>query len=201
MTWIEPLTLAGHGVRLEPLSVDHHDGLVDAVRDGELWRLWYTAVPAPEGMRAAIEDRLAARAAGTMVPFTVVDEVTGVVAGMTTYCNLDPASERLEIGYTWYRASAQGTGVNTAAKLLLLGHAFDVLGCIAVELRTHRFNAASRRAIEGIGAQLDGILRSHRRQPDGTLRDTCVYSVVAHEWPTVRAHLEFKASRPRRPAR
>lgn len=197
MTWIEPITLSGHGVRLEPLSPDHHDALVDAVRDGELWRLWFTAVPDPAGMRAAIDDRLAQQAAGTMVPFTVVDEVTGTVAGMTSYCNLDPAGPRLEIGWTWYRAGAQGTGVNTAAKLLLLGHAFDALDCLAVELRTHRFNAASRRAIEGIGAQLDGILRSHRRQPDGTLRDTCVYSVVAAEWPTVRQHLAFKATRPR----
>ena len=200
MTWIEPLTLAGHGVRLEPLSADHHDGLVEAVRDGELWRLWFTAVPDPAGMRAAIEQRLGWQAAGTMVPFTVVDEVSGGIVGMTSYCNLEPDGPRLEIGYTWYRAAAQGTGVNTAAKLLLLGHAFDVLGCLAVELRTHRLNTASRRAIEGIGAQLDGILRSHRRQPDGTLRDTCVYSVVAHEWPTVRSHLTHKVSRPRRPA-
>ena len=201
MTWIEPVTLSGYGVRLEPLRPDHHDALVDAVRDGELWRLWFTVVPTPERMRAEVDERLARLASGTMLPFAVVDAPTGRVVGMTAFADPDPVHRRVEIGYTWYAASVQGTGVNTGCKLLMLSHAFEVLGCVAVELRTHRLNEASRRAIEGLGAQLDGILRNHRRQADGTLRDTCVYSVVEHEWPTVRRHLEFKASRPRRAPR
>lgn len=202
MTWtagrIDPVTLSGNGVRLEPLAQAHHDDLAEATADGELHRLWFTVVPDAAGMRAEIDRRLALQEAGSMLPFAVVDDASGRAVGMTTYMNVDGANRRVEVGSTWYRASAQGTGVNVAAKLLLLGHAFEDLGCIAVEFRTHWMNHASRRAIEGIGAKLDGVLRNHQVMPNGTLRDTCVYSVVAAEWPTVRALLELKASRPRR---
>lgn len=187
-------------VRLVPLRPSHHDDLVEAVRDGELWRLWYTIVPPPEAMMAEIERRLALQKVGSMLPFAVLD-ATGRAVGMTTYMNIDAANRRVEIGSTWYRAAVQRTLLNTVCKRLLLAHAFERLDCIAVEFRTHVFNQASRRAIERLGARLDGILRSHQinRHPDaqGALRDTCVYSIVASEWPSVRAHLDFQLSRPR----
>ena len=189
-----PVTLAGRFARLEPLSPAHHDALVEAVRDGELWKLWYTAVPAPEGMAAEIERRLGLHASGSMLPFTVFD-ATGRVVGMTTYMNIDSAHRRVEVGSTWYASSAQRTPLNTQCKRLLLAHAFDTLECIAVEFRTHRFNTQSRRAIERLGAQLDGILRNHQRASNGTLRDTAVYSITADEWPTVRTHLDFQLGR------
>ncbi len=196
MAWPAPVTLAGPHVRLEPLSAAHHDALCDAVRDGELWKLWYTAVPAPEGMAAEIERRLALQAAGSMLPFTVVDG-SGRVVGMTTYMHIDAVHRRVEIGSTWYAKSVQRTPLNTAAKRLLLGHAFEPLDCIAVEFRTHRLNTQSRRAIERLGAQLDGILRAHMRTADGSLRDTAVYSITANEWPAVRAHLDWQLNKPR----
>mgnify|MGYP002654863860 FL=1 len=196
MTWPSPVTLAGQQARLVPLQADHHDGLCEAVRDGELWRLWYTAVPSPEGMAAEIERRLALQAKGAMLPFTALD-AKGRVAGMTTYMNIDATHRRLEIGSTWTAARMQRSAFNTQCKRLLLGHAFDTLGCIAVEFRTHRLNTQSRRAIERLGAQLDGILRHHQRSADGSLRDTAVYSVTAPEWPTVRAHLDWQLERPR----
>jgi RimJ/RimL family protein N-acetyltransferase len=183
-------------VTLEPLARRHHDDLAEAVRDGELWKLWYTSVPSPEGMAAEIERRLALQAAGSMLPFAVIDNATGRPVGMTTYMNVDAACKRVEIGSTWYRKAVQRTALNTHCKLLLLGHAFDALGCIAVEFRTHFFNHASRRGIERLGAKLDGILRSHQLSSDGSLRDTCVYSIIAAEWPTVKAHLAFLLSRP-----
>ena len=192
----EPVTLAGRHARLEPLSPAHEPGLIDAVRDGELWQLWYTAIPAPERMGAEIERRLALHAAGSMLPFTVFD-AAGRIAGMTTFMNIDGAHQRVEIGSTWYAASAQRTPLNTQCKRLLLAHAFEALACIAVEFRTHRFNQQSRRAIERLGAQLDGILRNHQRAANGTLRDTAVYSITADEWPTVRAHLDHQLARPR----
>jgi RimJ/RimL family protein N-acetyltransferase len=194
--WPAPVTLTGPRATLRPLAPEHHDGLVAATRDGELWRLWYTAVPSPEGMRAEIERRLALQAAGSMLPFTVFD-AGGRIVGMSTYMNIDAAHKRVEIGSTWYAASAQRGPLNTQCKRLLLGHAFDALGCIAVEFRTHRLNTQSRRAIERLGAQLDGILRAHQVSPNGTLRDTAVYSITAAEWPTVRAHLEWQLSKPR----
>jgi RimJ/RimL family protein N-acetyltransferase len=194
---LTPITLAGRFVRLEPLSEDHHDGLVEAVRDGEAWRLWYTSVPAPEAMAREIGRRLGLQVAGSMLPFTVFDAPSGRIVGMTTYMNIDRDSPRVEIGSTWYARSAQRGGLNTEAKLLLLGHAFDELGCLAVELRTHFLNQQSRRAIERIGARLDGILRSHQRASDGSLRDTCVYSIVASEWPAVRTHLSWMLEKPR----
>jgi N-acetyltransferase len=206
MAWLEPVTLRSGRVTLQPLERRHAAELAEAARDGELWRLWYTSVPAPEGMTAEIERRLALQAAGAMLPFAVIDappgEATGqgagTAVGMTTYMNVDAANRRVEIGSTWYRKSVQRTDLNTRCKLLLLGHAFETLGCIAVEFRTHFFNRQSRAGIERLGAKLDGILRSHQLAANGTLRDTCVYSIVAAEWPTVKAHLEFQLARPGR---
>ncbi len=193
---VEPVTLRGQHARLEPLRVEHEAELVEAVKDGELWKLWYTVVPPPERMGAEIQRRLGLMAAGSMLPFTVFD-AAGRIVGMTTYMDVDSVTRRVEIGSTWYRADVQRTPLNTQCKRLLLTHAFETLDCVAVEFRTHRFNTASRRAIERLGAQLDGILRSHRLATDGTLRDTAVYSIIAAEWPTVRTHLDFQLSRPR----
>ena len=192
---LTPVTLTGELVMLEPLRPDHHDQLVEAVRDGRLWELWYTSVPAPDAMTAEIEDRLAQQAAGTMLPFAVRHNAMGHVVGMTTYLNAEPDVPRLEIGATWTARWAQRIGVNAESKLLLLTHAFDVLGCIAVEFRTHWHNQQSRTAIERLGAKQDGVLRNHRRMPDGSLRDTVVYSITDSEWPTVRAGLRYRLSR------
>jgi RimJ/RimL family protein N-acetyltransferase len=170
---------------------------VEAVGDGELWRLWYTSAPKPEAMADEIGRRLGLQAAGSMLPFTVIALLSGRPVGMTTYMNIDAINRRVEIGSTWYAAAVQRTGLNTEAKLLLLRHAFEALDCIAVELRTHFLNQQSRRAIERLGAKLDGVLRSHQRASDGTLRDTCVYSIIASEWPAVRSHLTWQLERPR----
>ena len=196
LSWLAPITLAGAHATLAPLAPAHAPALAEAVRDGELWKLWYTSIPAPERMGAEIERRLALQAQGSMLPFAVLD-ADATPVGMTTYMNVDAANKRVEIGSTWYARRAQRTALNTECKLMLLRHAFESLECIAVEFRTHRFNVQSRRGIERLGAQLDGILRSHQRMADGTLRDTVVYSIVASEWPTVRAHLEFQLARPR----
>lgn len=193
MPWPEPVTLTGPHATLRPLSKAHHDALCEAARDGELWQLWYTAVPSPEGMAAEIERRLGLT---NMCPFTVFDSA-GRTVGMTTYMNVDAVHKRVEIGSTWYARSAQRTPLNTQCKRLLLAHAFEALDCIAVEFRTHRLNTQSRRAIERLGAQLDGILRCHSRAADGTLRDTAVYSITAAEWPTVRSHLDWQLAKPR----
>ena len=191
-----PVELQGEHLRLEPLRSDHAPALAEAVQDGALWTLWYTAIPTPERMAAEIERRLALQAAGSMLAWAVLD-ARGRAVGMTTFMNIDNAHQRVEIGSTWYAASVQRSLLNTQAKRLLLAHAFDTLACIAVEFRTHRFNQQSRRAIERLGAQLDGILRNHQRADNGTLRDTAVYSITADEWPTVRAHLDFQLIRPR----
>jgi RimJ/RimL family protein N-acetyltransferase len=196
MTWLQPVVLEGRHARLEPLSLTHHDGLVDAVKDGELWNLWYTFIPKPEKMTAEIDRRLGLQASGTMLPFTV-KQPDGTIAGMTTFMNVDAVNRRVEIGSTWYRAAVQRSPLNTQCKLLMLRHAFETLDCIAVEFRTHFFNHASRRGIERLGAKLDGILRSHQVAPNGTLRDTVVYSIIAAEWPTVKAHLTYQLERPR----
>jgi RimJ/RimL family protein N-acetyltransferase len=188
----ESLTLAGRHAALEPLAYAHQDALAEAVRDGDVWKLWYTAVPSPEGMRAEIERRLALQQAGSMLPFAVRNLASGKIAGMTTYMNIDAKNRRVEIGSTWYAKSVQRTPLNTECKLMLLRHAFETLSCIAVEFRTGFFNHASRRAIERLGAKQDGILRSHQRYADGSLRDTVVFSIVAPEWPAVKQHLEFK---------
>lgn len=197
MSWLQPVTLRGARVTLAPLSHDHHDDLIEAVKDGELWKLWYTMIPNPDGMRAEIDRRLGLQEKGSMLPFAVIDHASTRAVGMTTYMNVDAVHHRVEIGSTWYRASVQRSNLNTQCKLLLLAHAFDTLGCIAVEFRTHFFNYQSRRAIERLGAKLDGILRNHQRASDGTLRDTAVYSIIASEWPTVRSHLTWQLERPR----
>ncbi|WP_425990159.1 GNAT family N-acetyltransferase [Afipia sp. DC4300-2b1] len=191
MAWLEPIVLEGSHARLEPLSRDHAAELTEAVRDGELWKLWYTSIPSPEAMQSEIERRLGLQAAGSMLPFTVKD-ADGKVAGMTSYMNVDAANRRVEIGSTWYAKRVQRTPLNTQCKLLLLTHAFETLNCIAVEFRTHFFNHQSRRGIERLGAKLDGVLRSHQIAPNGTLRDTVVYSITASEWPTVKAHLTYQ---------
>jgi RimJ/RimL family protein N-acetyltransferase len=191
MPWLEPITLRGEHARLEPLSQAHHDGLVEAVKDGELWKLWYTFIVRPENMAREIDRRLGLQAAGSMLPFTVFD-ADGRISGMTTYMNVDANNRRVEIGSTWYAKRVQRSAVNTQCKLLLLTHAFETLDCIAVEFRTHFFNHQSRRAIERLGAKQDGILRSHQIAPNGTLRDTVVYSIIASEWPTVNAHLTYQ---------
>jgi RimJ/RimL family protein N-acetyltransferase len=191
MPWLEPVTLRGAHAHLEPLSHDHYDGLLDAVKDGELWKLWYTFVPTIENMRKEIDRRLGLQTAGSMLPFTVFD-ADGKIAGMTTYMNVDTPNRRVEIGSTWYAKRVQRTALNTQCKLLLLTHAFEKLDCIAVEFRTHFFNQQSRRGIERLGAKLDGILRNHQIAPNGTLRDTVVYSIIASEWPTVKAHLTYQ---------
>lgn len=191
MPWPDPITLRGQHARLEPLSHQHLEGLAEAVKDGELSKLWYTAIPLPENMGKEIDRRLGLQAAGSMLPFTVFD-AAGRIVGMTTYMNIDATNRRVEIGSTWYGKSAQRGPLNTQCKLLLLRHAFETLNCIAVEFRTHFFNHQSRRAIERLGAKQDGILRSHQVAPNGSLRDTVVYSITAAEWPTVQAHLEFQ---------
>jgi N-acetyltransferase len=194
MAFAAPITLAGQRVRLEPLSVSHTDALIAATRDGELWKLWYTSVPAPERMTADIQRRLGLQESGSMLPFTVIDPLHDRVVGMTTYMNIDAANRRVEIGSTWYARGAQRTGLNTEAKLLLLGHAFDALDCIAVEFRTHWMNQQSRAAIARLGAKQDGILRNHQIAPDGSLRDTVCFSIIASEWPAVKNNLMFMLS-------
>ena len=200
MTFLEPLTLTGRRVILEPLAEEHHDGLVEAATDGELWKLWYTSVPAPEHMAAEIRRRLDLQEQGSMLPFTTrrIDAESGGpgrIIGMTTYMNIDAATPRVEIGSTWNAASAQGTGTNPDSKLLLLRHAFETIGCPAVEFRTHWLNHQSRQAIVRLGAKQDGVLRNHSRTSDGNLRDTVVFSILEHEWPAVRAGLEYRLDR------
>jgi RimJ/RimL family protein N-acetyltransferase len=197
MSFIEPVSLVGEQVTLQPLSQDHAEDLKEAVADVELWKLWYTSVPSPEGMSEEIERRLALERQGLMLPFAVIDHDSGFAVGMTTYMNVDAANRRVEIGSTWYRRSVQRTGLNTECKLMLLTHAFEELDCIAVEFRTHAFNRQSRAGIERLGAKLDGILRQHQLGKEGTLRDTCVYSILDREWPTVKTHLSFQLKRVR----
>jgi N-acetyltransferase len=197
MGWLEPITLRGKYATLQPLSHGHYDGLVSATNDGELWRLWYTIVPSPETMTAEIDRRLKLQAAGSMLPFAVIDNAAGRPVGMTTYLNVDAANRRVEIGATWYAKRVQRTAINTECKLLLLTQAFEALDCIAVEFRTHFFNYQSRRGIERLGAKLDGILRNHIITPNGAYRDTCVYSIIAGEWPAVKTHLTWNLSKPR----
>jgi RimJ/RimL family protein N-acetyltransferase len=198
MSWLTPVELTGAHCALKPLSADHLEGLADAARAGDLWKIWYTTVAAPEAMAAEIARRLDLQASGSMLPFTSFD-ADGRIAGMTTYMNVDAANKRVEIGSTWTAMRLQRSGFNTECKLLLLGHAFEQLDCIAVEFRTHFFNQQSRRAIERLGARLDGILRNHGRAPNGTLRDTVVYSITADEWPTVKTHLRWQLDKPRTP--
>ena len=192
--WMTASTLTSDNVTLAPLTQDHAADLAEAAGDGALHRLWYTAVPAPDRVPAEIDRRLTLQEAGSMVPFAILDP-QGRAVGMTTYMNIDHGNRRVEIGSTWYRKSVQRTGINTACKLMMLRHAFEDRDAIAVEFRTHRLNRQSRAAIERLGAQLDGILRAHMVMPDGSLRDSAVYSITAADWPAVRANLEFMTQR------
>src|SRR5829696_3212298 len=187
---VRPIVLEGRGIRLEPLALDHRDALTAAAADGRLWELWYTAVPPPEGMPQYVADALQAQHDGHMMPWVVRDAATGAIVGATRYHDILPAMDRVEIGHTWYSHSRQRTYVNTTCKLLLLGHAFDTLGCKVVGLRTDGFNFRSQRAIEGLGAKKDGVIRHHWPRRDGSVRDTVMYSILAAEWPDVRRHLE-----------
>ena len=195
--WILPVTLTGTNASLVPASQAHAVDLAAAAADGDLWKLWYTSVPNPTEMPQEIERRLKLVTEGSMISFAVLDNKSRKAVGMTTFMNIDHALKRLEIGHTWYAPSVQRTGINTECKLMLLTHAFEDLNCIAVEFRTSFFNHQSRRAIERLGAKLDGILRNHRRHKNGTLHDTCVYSILAGEWPAVKGHLQFKLERNR----
>lgn len=195
MQFLSPITFKGQFATVEPLHPEHHDALIAAVSDGKLWKLWYTAIPKPENMRAEIERRLHLQQQGSMLPFVIRRNDTGALCGMTTYMNADAANRRVEIGSTWYAASAQRTGINTECKLMMLNHAFEDMHCIAVEFRTHWMNQQSRAAIARLGAKQDGILRNHQRMPDGSLRDTVVFSIIESEWPSVRRHLQFKLGR------
>lgn len=195
MAWLESITLEGNYATLVPLSYEHHDELTEAVKDGELWKLWYTLIPEPEKLWAEIQRRLELKTAGTMVPFTIIENATGRAVGMTNYMNIDSANRHLEIGGTWYQQRVQRTALNTECKLMMLTHAFEVLNCIAVEFRTHFFNRRSRHAIERLGAKLDGILRNHQIAPNDSLRDTCVYSIIVSEWLTVKSNLEWEFNR------
>jgi RimJ/RimL family protein N-acetyltransferase len=192
-----PTVLEGHGVRLEPLARDHHDGLVAAARDGELWTLWFTSVPEPEQAHAYISAALAGQEAGHMLPWVVRELASGSIVGTTRYHDVATAIGRVEIGYTWYARRCQKTHVNTACKLLLLGHAFDGLHCAVVGFRTDSFNFASQQAIASLGAKQDGVIRHHQPRRDGTVRDTVMFSILAGEWPDVKRHLELRLARHR----
>jgi RimJ/RimL family protein N-acetyltransferase len=191
----KPATLQGHGVRLEPLSTGHERGLAEAAKDGKLWELWYTSVPEPEKAGAYIDTALAGQKAGDMLPWAVIETASGAVIGSTRYHDIIAAADRVEIGYTWYAARWQRSHVNTACKLLLFNYAFDSLNCKVVGLRTDNFNWQSQRAIERLGAKKDGVIRHHWPRRNGTIRDTVMYSVLAHEWPDVKRHLEFRLKR------
>jgi len=191
----QPVVLEGAGIRLEPLTEDHHDALETAAADGKLWELWITSVPEPGGMRAYIGAALQGQRDGHMLPWAVRDLVSNTIVGTTRYHDVVAAIDRVEIGYTWYRQSSQRTNVNTTCKLLLLTHAFETLRCKVVGLRTDNFNFRSQRAIEGLGAKKDGVLRHHAARKDGTVRDSVMYSILAAEWPDVRRHLELRLAR------
>jgi len=197
MAFIEPVTLKGEHATLEPLEAKHEAALRDAAADGELWRLWYTSVAPPDKIGDYIARALDMRERLGAMPFAVRQNATGDIIGCTRYFNVDAANRRLEIGHTWYSMRVQRTAINTECKLLLLTHAFEVLRCIAVEFRTHWFNHASRVAIERLGAKQDGVLRNHQLLPDGSKRDTVVFSIIDGEWPAVRQHLKFLLDRPR----
>ena len=191
----QPCVLTGHGVRLEPLSLSHTEDLTRAARDGELWNLRVTSVPEPEQTASYIQAALDGYAAGHMLPFVVIHDGTQEIIGSTRYHDIIASVARLEIGYTWYAKSHQRSHVNTACKLLLLEHAFDTLGAAVVGWRTDNFNFASQRAIERLGAKRDGVLRHHALRRDGSVRDTVMYSVIAGEWPEIRAHLTYQLHR------
>ena len=197
MAFVEPVSLSARGITLLPLSLDHEDGLRAAAADGELWNIRVTSVPEPENTRKYIEDALAMREAGNRFAFAVTETATGKVLGTSSYHDILPAVKRVEIGYTWYAKSVQRTHVNTTAKLLLLTHAFEVLGCHVVGWRTDNFNYASQAAIERLGAKKDGVIRGHALRRDGSIRDTVMYSLRSGEWPEVKAQLLYLLDKPR----
>jgi RimJ/RimL family protein N-acetyltransferase len=199
-SFVQPVTLRERGLRLEPLALEHEAGLKAAAADGALWTLRVTSVPEPQDTRTYIETALSMREQGNRFPFAVVDEATGTVLGSTSYHDILPAVKRVEIGYTWYRQSVQRSHVNTTCKLLLLGHAFDTLGCNVVGWRTDNYNFASQRAIERLGAHKDGVIRGHALRRDGTIRDTVMYSMRSGEWPEARAQLLYLRTRRDDPA-
>jgi RimJ/RimL family protein N-acetyltransferase len=191
----QPVALEGHGVRLEPLAREHHDGLLAAARDGELWKLWFTSVPEPGQVHDYIAAALDGQRAGHMLAWVVRDLGSDAIVGSTRYHDIVAAAKRVEIGYTWYARRCQQTHVNTSCKLLLLAHAFDALGCQVVGLRTDNFNFASQAAIAALGAKKDGVIRHHQPRRDGSVRDTVIYSILAAEWPDVKRHLELRLTR------
>jgi N-acetyltransferase len=195
MITLTPVTLEDRGIRLEPLALEHEVGLTTAASDGELWNLWYTSVPKPEETKGYIADALAGQQAGHMLPWAVRELSTNQIVGSTRYHDIVAKIDRVEIGYTWYAASWQRSHVNTTCKLLLMTHAFETLGCHVVGLRTDNFNFKSQRAIEGLGAKKDGVIRHHLARRDGTVRDSVIYSILATEWPDVKRHLELRLSR------
>ena len=195
MSFVQPLVMCQNGVRLEPLALEHEEGLRAAAADGALWKLRITSVPEPQDTRAYIENALQMRADGNRFAFTVLDDATGEVLGSTSFHDILPAVKRVEIGYTWYRKSVQRSHVNTTCKLLMMGHAFDQLGCNVVGWRTDNFNFASQRAIERLGAKKDGVIRGHALRRDGTIRDTVMYSMRSGEWPEARAQLLYLLER------
>jgi N-acetyltransferase len=195
MIKIHPVTLAGYGIQLEPLTDEHHDGLGAAAADGRLWELWFTSVPQPDQTQAYIAGALAGQEAGHMLPWAVRELTGGTIVGTTRYHDIVAEIDRVEIGYTWYGRRWQRSHVNTSCKLLLLGYAFDTLGCKVVGLRTDNFNLTSQRAIEALGAKKDGVIRHHWARRDGTVRDSVIYSILANEWPDVKRHLELRLSR------
>ena len=195
MIEIHPIILEGHGIRLEPLSYEHHDDLVKAAADGRLWEHWFTSVPGPGQMRDYLDDASAGQTKGHMLPWAVRELSSGVIIGSTRYHDIIKMVDRVEIGYTWYAKRWQRSHVNTVCKLLLLSHAFDTLGCKVVGLRTDNFNFVSQRAIEALGAKKDGVIRHHFHRRDGTVRDTVMYSILASEWPDVKRHLEHRLAR------
>jgi len=194
---LAPITLEGHGVRLEPLRPDHAADLVPAASDGNLWELWFTSVPSPEQAATYVADALAGQQAGHMLPWAVRELTSNTIVGSTRYHDIVPAVDRVEIGYTWYAGRWQRSHVNTACKLLLLTHAFETLGCKVVGLRTDNFNFTSQRAILALGAHLDGVLRHHQARRDGTVRNSMMYSILIDEWPDVKRHLALRMARKR----
>lgn len=195
----QPVTLEGYGIRLEPLTEEHTDALADATADGKLWELWFTSVPEPTQTHEYIVAALAGQEAGHMLPWAVRELTSNTIIGSTRYHDIVATIDRVEIGYTWYAKSWQRSHVNTSCKLLLLQHAFDTLGCKVVGLRTDNFNFTSQRAIEALGAKKDGVLRHHTIRRDGSVRDSVLYSILAHEWPDVRKHLEARLARHSKP--
>lgn len=195
MIKVVPATLEGHGVRLEPLTRDHHDGLVEAAKDGKLWELFFTSVPEPDQAHAYISAALAGQEKGDMLPWAVRELKSGAIVGSTRYHDIVPAADRVEIGYTWYAQRCQRTHVNTVCKRLLLSYGFDELSCKVIGLRTDNFNFRSQRAIEALGAKKDGVIRHHAPRRDGSVRDTVMYSILAAEWPAVKKHLELRLKR------